>query len=170
MEATRLGVEDYYVFLNLGVKLTATACSDCPTAVVGEERMYAYTGPGKFSADSWFEAVKQGHTFITSGPILLLTVESAMPGDEVRVSRGAKLRIHAQAWAPELIGLPKAHGPPLPLTQIRPPLLPGGSSFAILLEPSQFRAGFVVLVVAHVAWPSRSAGRSWEGISKTCTD
>jgi hypothetical protein len=115
MEAAQLGLEDYYDFLNLGVKLTATACSDCPAAVVGEERMYAYTGPGKFSADSWFEAVKQGHTFITNGPMLLLTVQSAIPGDEARVSRDAKVRIHAQAMAPELIGLPKvlevvAHG------------------------------------------------------------
>jgi hypothetical protein len=107
MEAAQLGLEDYYDFLNLGVKLTATACSDNPAAVVGEERMYAYTGPGKFSADSWFEAVKQGRTFITNGPMLRLTVEGAMPGDEVRVSRDAKVRIHAQAWAPELIGLPK---------------------------------------------------------------
>jgi hypothetical protein len=107
MEAAQLGLEEYYDFLNLGVKLTATACSDCPAAVVGEERMYAYTGPGKFSADSWFEAVKQGHTFITSGPMLLLTVQGAIPGDEVRVSKDAKVRIHAQAMAPERIGLPK---------------------------------------------------------------
>jgi hypothetical protein len=107
MEAAHLGVEDYYDFLNLGVKLTATACSDNPAAVVGEERMYAYTGPGSFSADSWFEAVKRGHTFITNGPMLLLTVDGAMPGEEVRVSRDAKVRIHAQAWAPGPIGLPK---------------------------------------------------------------
>src|SRR6516164_2396197 len=39
-----------------------------------------------------------------------------------------------------------AYGPPLPLTQIRPPLLPGGSSFAVLLDPNLFRAGFVGLV------------------------
>src|SRR5262249_52946376 len=44
-----------------------------------------------------------------------------------------------------------AHGPPLPLTQIRPPLLPRGSSFAVLLEPSLFRAGFVSVVRLHGA-------------------
>jgi hypothetical protein len=115
MEAAHLGLEHYYDFLNLGVKVTATACSDCPAAVVGEERTYAYTGPARFSADAWYEAVKQGHTFITNGPMLLLTVGGAIPGDEVRVSRDAKLRIRAQALAPEQIGLPKvleviAHG------------------------------------------------------------
>ena len=99
MEAAHLGVEHYYDFLNLGVKLTATACSDCPAAVVGEERIFAYTGPGKFTADSWYEAIKQGHTFITNGPMLTLTVNRAIPGDEVRVGKGAKVRIRAKAWA-----------------------------------------------------------------------
>src|SRR5262249_21390645 len=42
-----------------------------------------------------------------------------------------------------------AHGPPLPLTQIRPPLLPRGSSFAVLLEPGLLRAGFVDLLRLH---------------------
>jgi hypothetical protein len=39
-----------------------------------------------------------------------------------------------------------AHGPPLPLTQIRPPFLPRSPSFAVFLEPGLFRAGFVDLV------------------------
>jgi hypothetical protein len=107
MEAAHLGVAEYYEFLNLGVKLTATANSDNPAAVVGEERMYAYTGPGNFSPDTWFEAVKQGNTFITNGPMLLLAIDKAMPGDEVRVSKDAKVRIKAQTWAPDLVGLPK---------------------------------------------------------------
>src|SRR5262249_18280834 len=42
-----------------------------------------------------------------------------------------------------------AHGAPLPLTQVRAPLLPRGSSFAVLLEPGLFRAGFVGLVRLH---------------------
>ena len=42
-----------------------------------------------------------------------------------------------------------AHGSPLALTQIWPPLLPRGSSFAVLLEPGLFRARFVHLVRLH---------------------
>src|SRR5262249_6086358 len=42
-----------------------------------------------------------------------------------------------------------AHGSPLPLAQIRPPLLPCGSSFAVLLETGQLRAGFVGLSDQH---------------------
>ena len=107
LEAAQLGVEHYYDFLNLGVKLTAMASSDNPAAVVGEERTYAYTGPGKFTVDTWYKAVKQGHTFATNGPMLLLTVEEAMPGDEVKVAKNVKVHIRAEAWAPELIGTPK---------------------------------------------------------------
>ena len=107
LEAAQLGVEHYYDFLNLGVKLTAMASSDNPAAVVGEERTYAYTGPGKFTVDTWYEAVKQGHTFVTNGPMLLLTVDEAIPGDEVKVAKSAKVHIRGEAWAPELIGTPK---------------------------------------------------------------
>jgi hypothetical protein len=109
LEAATLGYEDYYDFLNLGVKLTAMADSDCPAAVVGEERTYAYTGPGKFNPETWLAAMKHGRTFVSNGPILLLTVDGAMPGDEVPVHgvKDAKVHIHAQVRAPELIGAPK---------------------------------------------------------------
>src|SRR3974390_2710177 len=39
-----------------------------------------------------------------------------------------------------------AHRSPLPLTQIGSPLLPRGPSFAVVLEPGLFRAGFTCLV------------------------
>jgi hypothetical protein len=107
LESARLGTEYYYDFLNLGVKLTAMSDSDCPAALVGEERAYAYTGPGKFTADAYFDAMKHGHTFVTNGPMLLLTIGKAIPGDEVRVLKNAKVHVHAQAWAPESIGNPK---------------------------------------------------------------
>ena len=107
LEAARLGVDDYYDFLNMGVKLTAMSSSDNPAAVVGEERTFAYTGPGKFTVDAWYAAVKQGHTVVSNGPMLLLEVNEAMPGDEIRVGKDAHLRIRAEAWAPESIGLPR---------------------------------------------------------------
>jgi len=49
------------------------------------------------------------------------------------------------------------HCPPLPLAQIRPPLLPDGSSFAVFLEPGLFRAGFVGLICLHGSLPALSA-------------
>ncbi len=107
LQNNNLGLEDYYDFLNLGVKVIATASTDYPAPVVGEETTYAYTGTGAFTPDAWFEAVKRGRTFVSNGPMVTLTVGDAMMGDEVRVGKDAKLRVRAQAWAPESIGAPK---------------------------------------------------------------
>lgn len=110
-----LGLEDYYDFLNLGYKLTASAGSDLPWGnTIGEVRMYVCTGR-QFSADAWFDAMKAGRTFVTNGPMVDLHVNGSIPGDEVKVNRNARVRILARAWAPASVGSPKtleiiAHG------------------------------------------------------------
>jgi hypothetical protein len=91
----------------MGVKLTALAASDVTGGMtLGESRTYVYTDH-KFSPDTWYGGVRQGNTFVTNGPMLLLTVAGRMPGDDVRVSKNATLRIRARAWAPEAMGSPK---------------------------------------------------------------
>ena len=98
MQIGILGTNLYYEFLDLGFKLTAAAGSDVPFAgTVGEVRMYAYA-PEAGDADAWFEAVRRGRTFVTNGPMLELEVGGAMPGDELRVKRGQKVRVQARAW------------------------------------------------------------------------
>ena len=107
LQFRNLGLEDFYDFLNLGVKIAATAGSDVPWgATIGEVRTYAYTGRN-FSADTWFAALKQGRTFVSNGPMLTLSVNDAIPGDELRAEKNGKLRISTEAWAPESIGAPK---------------------------------------------------------------
>jgi catechol 2,3-dioxygenase-like lactoylglutathione lyase family enzyme len=108
LQNNNMGPEDYYDFLNLGVKVIATASTDYPAPLVGEEVTYAYSGTGgNFSPDAWYDAVKRGRTFVSNGPMLTLTVGDGMPGDEVHAAKDAKLHVHAQAWAPESIGSPK---------------------------------------------------------------
>ena len=106
MQFRLLGLEDYYDFLSMGIKLTASAGSDMPWASsLGESRVYVYTRP--FSADAWFRAFKEGRTFVTNGPMLLLTVNGAGPGEEVEATGKRSVRVRARAWAPPLIGAPK---------------------------------------------------------------
>jgi len=95
-----MGTSLYYMFLNLGFKLTAAAGSDVPWGgTIGDVRMYAYTGKGKpFDTDAWFEGVRKGRTFVTNGPLIELFVDDAIPGDEIRVSENRKLRVKARAW------------------------------------------------------------------------
>ena len=98
MQIGILGTNLYYEFLDLGFKLTAAAGSDVPFAgTVGEVRMYAYTPEGG-GGDAWFEAVGQGRTFVTNGPMLELEVGEAMPGEELPVKKGQKVRVRARAW------------------------------------------------------------------------
>ena len=102
-----LGLKDYYDFLNLGFKLTASAGTDLPWGnTIGEVRMYAHTGPD-FSADAWFAAMKAGRTFVTNGPMLTVTAEGAIPGNELKVQRNRRVRIRVRTWAPASIGSPK---------------------------------------------------------------
>ena len=98
MQIGILGTNLYYEFLDLGFKLTAAAGSDVPFAgTVGEVRMYAYA-PEAGDGDAWFEAVRQGRTFVTNGPMLELEVGGAMPGAELPVEKGQKVRVRARAW------------------------------------------------------------------------
>ena len=107
LQFRKLGLEDYYDFLSLGFKLTASAGSDLPWGnTIGEARVYAYTGP-QFSVDAWFEALRRGRTFVTNGPMLSFSVDGAIPGDDLRVPADRTLHVRATAWAPPAIGTPK---------------------------------------------------------------
>jgi hypothetical protein len=96
-----IGEELYYEFLNLGFSLTASAGSDVPFGnTIGTSRVYVHTG-NPFSPDAWFAALREGHTFVTSGPMLEFTVNGQIPGTEIhsREHRGRGFRISRQASA-----------------------------------------------------------------------
>ena len=100
-----LHFEHYYHFLDLGYKLTATAGSDFPwcgkgsgwSAQIGNARFYTFVGE-PFSFDSWKENFKAGHTFVSSGPMLDLHVDDAIPGSNLDVNPGSVIKIHAEAY------------------------------------------------------------------------
>ena len=95
-----LGLDDYYDFLSMGIKVTASAGSDMPWAsTLGESRVYVQTGR-PFTADGWFKALKQGRTFVTNGPMLSLTANGAGPGEDVSVrANGTDPRARARLGA-----------------------------------------------------------------------
>ncbi len=99
LQFANLGTSLYYDFLNLGFKVTASAGSDVPWGgTVGEERVYAFLGKKRLTADRWFEAVRKGHTFVSNGIMLDFTVQGARPGDEIVVTNDKPLRVKARAW------------------------------------------------------------------------
>jgi hypothetical protein len=72
---------------------------------MGEVRTYVHSGE-KFDVDEWFRNLKAGHTFVSNGPALELTVDGALPGTELKRASGSRLKIQAKALGHTKIGLP----------------------------------------------------------------
>ena len=93
----RASAEFYYRLLNAGFRLAATGGTDNFSDVfldppVGSDRTFArLTGP--LTHPRWLEAIKQGRTFFSTGPILLMTVDGREPGSEI-VRAGAAASAH----------------------------------------------------------------------------
>lgn len=112
VEGGPLITQNYYHFLDLGYKLTATAGSDFPwcgigpaygvegpvwNARIGNVRFYTHVD-GEFGYNSWKKNLVAGHTFVTSGPVLLLTVNDRIPGDHLDLDEPGKVTISAIAY------------------------------------------------------------------------
>jgi Tol biopolymer transport system component len=91
----------YYRLLNAGFHLPATGGTDNFSDVwidppPGSDRTFAHvTGP--LTLGSWMDAVKHGHTFFTTGPLLMLQVDGREPGDEISVPAGGPSAMHVKA-------------------------------------------------------------------------
>jgi len=97
LQRGRLPTDLWYGFLNLGYKLLPAAGSDFPYMdLPGVVRSYAKID-GPFSVDAWFDAFRAGRLYVTNGPLLEVTVDGRMPGDELHVEPGATLEVVAEA-------------------------------------------------------------------------
>jgi len=76
----------YYRYLNLGFKLppSAGSASGVLPNPVGYNRMYVKL-PGAFSLDAWYAALRDGHVFVTNGPMLFFTTARKGPALEASV-------------------------------------------------------------------------------------
>ena len=99
-------VLEWYRFLNLGYRLPVVAGTDKMSAEVpiGAVRTYAHLQTdGPLTFESWASAVRAGRTFVTSGPILELTVEGHEPGDVIRLRSNGRLEVVARARAAQTV-------------------------------------------------------------------
>lgn len=100
----------YYHFLDLGFPLTALAGSDFPWCGrnkafgaaedegprIGDARFYTHV-EGPLTFENWMAAVKAGRTFVTTGPMLELTVDDQRPGATLDRKEGDSLRVVVEA-------------------------------------------------------------------------
>ena len=86
-----------YDFLNMGFKVRPSAGSDFPYMhVPGAERIYA-RAEKTFSVQSWFDAWKNGRSFVTNGPMIEFQINEETLVNEVSISSGQQIQIRAKA-------------------------------------------------------------------------
>jgi hypothetical protein len=96
----------WYRLLNCGLRLAATAGTDTFMNTVDSgqfsnppagDRVYALV-EGEFTTESWCEAVREGRTFVTNGPMLSLEVNGdCIPGDTIDAKAGESIGIVVEA-------------------------------------------------------------------------
>ena len=95
------GVLQWYAYLNAGYRLPAVGGTDkmSNAMALGALRTYTDLGAGQpFDYAAWCAAIAHGRTFVSTGPLLELSVDDQMPGDEIHlpISGG---QVHVKAVA-----------------------------------------------------------------------
>jgi len=100
MLQNRLGTTLIYDMLNLGFPMTCSAGSDTPYgSMLGCVRMYAYCGTNApWTPDRYFDAVKRGTTFVSTGPMLELHVDGKLPGSTIGVTTNRPVHVQVKAY------------------------------------------------------------------------
>lgn len=102
----------WYAALNNGLPITALGGEDTIInlyimRLAGAVRTYAACSPtGGLTPDAWFASAKAGKSFVTTGPLVELSVNGRGPGEHVKLSsRGGDVRVHG--WVRSITPLQK---------------------------------------------------------------
>jgi hypothetical protein len=102
----------WYRLMNCGYVVPPAAGTDLPNfpfrdkwqPLLGEVRMYVNTG-GKVDFESFKQAVREGKSFVSSGPIIDVTVDGVGPGGTIRLPRGGgEVLVTAELSGPRPLG------------------------------------------------------------------
>lgn len=88
---TLYGFQNYYALLNCGFRLRPTAgtASGVHPVPLGFSRVYVHL-PDGFRYDAWIEGLDAGRSFVTTGPMLLVTVNGHPPGHRTELPAGTR--------------------------------------------------------------------------------
>ena len=92
-DASRAGFHPLYAVWNNGLRITATGGEDSisnlhRSKLVGSVRTYVHTGTSGLDMETWFEGLRAGRAFVSSGPLVELTIDGRMPGEQVGLPAG----------------------------------------------------------------------------------
>ncbi|NNE91708.1 MAG: carboxypeptidase regulatory-like domain-containing protein [Verrucomicrobiales bacterium] len=79
------GFQSYYALLNCGFKIRPTAgtASGVHPVPLGFGRVYVKQEGGDLDFEEWFDGLKSGRSFVTTGPMLSITFSEFQPGSEI---------------------------------------------------------------------------------------
>lgn len=103
---TDYGFQNYYALLNCGYRIRPTGgtASGVHPVPLGFGRVYARIR-GSFSYEKWLAALNAGRSFVTTGPLLLATVDGKDPGETLRADEAGKpTTIRGRILGPEPVG------------------------------------------------------------------
>ena len=82
-------LSDWYRYLNCGYMAAAVGGTDkmSATTAVGTVRTYARVDSNtEFTYETWKEAIRRAHTFVTYGPLMEFAVDGHPPGSRIQMS------------------------------------------------------------------------------------
>ncbi len=84
----RAAFDPWYAVLNNGLRVTATGGDDSMSdlhisKMPGSARTYVYTGGEGLDAEAWKRGLREGRAFVSTGPLVELTVDGQIPGEDV---------------------------------------------------------------------------------------
>jgi hypothetical protein len=91
------GFQNYYALLDCGFRLRPTAgtASGVHPVPLGFGRVYVHLDPRQgFDGTAWLQGLNQGRSFVTTGPMLMVTLDGRDPG---AVLGGGKHRLQGRA-------------------------------------------------------------------------
>jgi hypothetical protein len=97
-----IGLEGWYHILNAGFRFPAVGASDYPYCrAFGDCRTYCRLDNGKPTFEIWNRAAAAGKSFVTTGPLLEVTVDGKHPGDTISRRTGRQqLHVTVQLASP----------------------------------------------------------------------
>jgi hypothetical protein len=84
----------YYRILDAGIRLAPSAgsASGVLPNPIGFDRVYVHLD-GRLDYDSWWQGLEVGRSFVTNGPLLLVTANGALPGRVFQAPSAEKIDI-----------------------------------------------------------------------------
>ncbi|MDE2678677.1 MAG: CehA/McbA family metallohydrolase [Gemmatimonadota bacterium] len=76
------------------------------TPLVGSMRTYVRTPDGRLTMEGWFQGLRDGRAYMSSGPLVEFAVEGRGPGEDLALDAPGEVRVSGRVWG--IVGMEMA--------------------------------------------------------------